>query len=133
MNIINKKLYHSTKDKLVTVHTLDLQLSDAINFTSVVGMLLIPFVVAWLLKSTNDFSISNAAICLSSKVKERAFSMESQGQAFITPPSEPAHISPGVSSVLFINYMALKSMTNTRNNCLKHNPMKKIQIQGHPE
>ena len=82
-------------ERYPAVHTFALQWSDNINFISVVNMLLqLPFKVAWLLRSTYDLSTNKEAICLSADVRESDFSIASQGQVLITPPSDPDHRSP---------------------------------------
>lgn len=86
--------YHSEKDTAPAHHTLALTLSDTKHLTSEEDILQTPLTVTWLLRSMNDLSTSRAAMCLSSCVKERDFSMDSHGQILITPPSEPDHRSP---------------------------------------
>lgn len=41
-----------------------------------------------------DLSTIKAAVCLSSGLRERAFSIASHGHILIPPPSEPDHKSP---------------------------------------
>ena len=48
----------------------------------------------WLLRSMYDRSTIKAAVCLSSGLRERAFSIASHGHILIPPPSEPDHKSP---------------------------------------
>jgi hypothetical protein len=92
--------------RLVEVQTLDLHLSDTMILISEAGKGQIPFTVTWLLRSTKDLSTNNVAMCLSSTVRERDFTMASQGHTFIDPPSEPVHISPVHLKIKlkFINY-----------------------------
>jgi hypothetical protein len=80
--------------RLVAVQTLDLHLSDTMILISEDGKGHIPFTVTWFLRSTKDLSTNNVAMCLSSTVRERDFTMASHGHTFIDPPSEPVHISP---------------------------------------
>lgn len=87
--------YHNANDRWPALHTLPLELSHTINFTSAVNMFEAPFTKTWLLRSMYDLSTINAAICLSSNVRERDFLMASQGQILITPLSEPDQRSPG--------------------------------------
>ena len=86
--------YHIEKDKDPAAHTLDLTISDNKHFTSEEDMLQTPLTVTWLRRSMDDLSTSKAAMCLSSGERERDLSMDSQGQIFITPPSDPDHMSP---------------------------------------
>ena len=87
--------YHNENDKEAAAQILALRLSDNKHFMSEDEMLHTPFTVTWLLRSTDDRSTNKAAMCLSSGDRDRDFSTASQGQTFITPPSEPDQMSPG--------------------------------------
>lgn len=117
------KTYHNEKDKELAAHTLDLTLSDNKHFTSEEDILQTPLTVTWLLRSMHDLSTSKAAMCLSSGERERDFSIASQDQIFIVPPSDPDHMSPGSKHQ--------QSKTSTEYTTASHRCWKNIMLHLH--
>lgn len=96
MHYKNRKSHtnQSEKDRAVAHQTRALIWSDRKHLTSWEDILQTPLTVTWVLRSMNDLSTSKAAMCFSSGDIERDFSIDSQGQILITPPSEPDQRSP---------------------------------------
>lgn len=92
---MKRQTYHNEKDKDPAAQILALTLSDKRHLTSEDEILQTPVTVTWLLRSMDDRSTNKAAMRLSSADSDRDFSIDSHGQTFINPPSEPVHRSPG--------------------------------------
>lgn len=101
---IVKITYHNEKDRELAAHILEVTLSDNKYLTSEEGMLQTPLVVTWLLRSIPDRSTSKAAMWRSSGDKASDFSTDSHGHTFITPFSNPAHISPAQFKQMGLNH-----------------------------